>query len=108
MTRTSAWRSRVSPTRRKRFSSMTFRSLAWIGASESPILIQGETGTGKGGLAAWLHRHRPRAQEPFVDLNCAGFSRELMDSELFGHEKGAFTGAVTRKAGLLERSEERT
>ncbi|HEY6193705.1 MAG TPA: sigma-54 dependent transcriptional regulator [Candidatus Eisenbacteria bacterium] len=71
-------------------------------ASESPILIEGETGTGKGVLAAWLHRHGPRAQEPFVDLNCAGFSRELMDSELFGHEKGAFTGAVTRKAGLLE------
>src|SRR2546429_436218 len=61
-----------------------------------------QPGTPKGVLAAWLHRHGPRAQEPFVDLNCAGFSRELMDSELFGHEKGAFTGAVTRKAGLLE------
>ncbi len=71
-------------------------------ASESPILIEGETGSGKGVLAAWLHRHGPRAHEAFVDLNCAGFSRELMDSELFGHERGAFTGAVTAKLGLLE------
>ncbi len=71
-------------------------------ASESPILIEGETGTGKGVLASWLHRHGPRAHEGFVDLNCAGISRELMDSELFGHEKGAFTGAVTSKPGLLE------
>jgi DNA-binding NtrC family response regulator len=71
-------------------------------ASESPILIEGETGSGKGVLAAWLHRHGPRAHKAFVDLNCAGFSRELMDSELFGHERGAFTGAVTAKPGLLE------
>jgi len=70
--------------------------------SESPVLIEGETGTGKGVLAAWLHRHGPRSGRPFVDLNCAGFSRELMDAELFGHEKGAFTGAVTAKPGLLE------
>jgi DNA-binding NtrC family response regulator len=70
--------------------------------SESPVLIEGETGTGKGVLAAWLHRHGPRARRPFVDLNCAGFSRELMDAELFGHEKGAFTGAVSAKPGLLE------
>ena len=70
--------------------------------AESPILIQGETGTGKGVLAAWLHAHGTRADEAFVDLNCSGLSRELMESELFGHEKGAFTGAVARKAGLLE------
>jgi len=70
--------------------------------SASPVLIEGETGSGKGVLAAWLHAHGTRAGEPFVDLNCAGFSRELMDSELFGHEKGAFTGAVTRKQGLVE------
>ena len=70
--------------------------------SESPVLIEGETGTGKGVLAEWLHRNGPRAQHPFVDLNCAGFSRELMDSELFGHERGAFTGAVSAKPGLLE------
>jgi len=71
-------------------------------AVESPILIQGETGTGKGVLAAWLHRHGPRAEEAFLDLNCAGLSRELLESELFGHEKGAFTGAAARKPGLFE------
>ena len=71
-------------------------------ASESPVLIEGETGSGKGVLAAWLHRNGPRAQRPLIDLNCAGFSRELMDSELFGHERGAFTGAISAKPGLLE------
>jgi DNA-binding NtrC family response regulator len=70
--------------------------------TDSPVLIQGETGSGKGVLARWLHRHGRRAEEPFVDLNCAGLSREFLESELFGHEKGAFTGAVSSKPGLLE------
>ncbi len=70
--------------------------------SDSPILIQGETGTGKGVLANWVHRHGHRAEEAFVDMNCAGFSRELLESELFGHEKGAFTGAIAAKVGLFE------
>jgi DNA-binding NtrC family response regulator len=73
-----------------------------VSASSSPILIEGETGTGKGVLARWLHRKGPRADEPFVDLNCAGLSREFLETELFGHEKGAYTGAVTSKPGLLE------
>ncbi len=71
-------------------------------ASSSPILIEGETGAGKGVLARWLHRNGPRADEPFVDMNCAGLSREFLETELFGHEKGAYTGAVTSKPGLLE------
>ena len=71
-------------------------------ASDYPVLIAGETGSGKGVLARWLHDHSPRAEEPFVDLNCAGFGRELLETELFGHEVGAFTGAVQRKIGLLE------
>jgi DNA-binding NtrC family response regulator len=71
-------------------------------STESPILIQGETGTGKGVLAKWLHDHGPRAEEAFVDLNCAGLSQELLESELFGYAKGAFTGAVANKTGLLE------
>jgi DNA-binding NtrC family response regulator len=75
---------------------------ARILASTVPVLIQGETGTGKGVLARWFHERGPRADEPFVDLNCAGLSRELLETELFGHEKGAFTGAVAAKAGLLE------
>jgi DNA-binding NtrC family response regulator len=71
-------------------------------AARSPVLIAGETGTGKGVLAGWLHRQGPRREEAFVDLNCAGLSREFLETELFGHEKGAFTGAVSSKPGLLE------
>ena len=70
--------------------------------TESPILILGETGTGKGVLARWLHENSPRADEAFVDLNCAGLSRELLETELFGHEKGAFTSATASKQGLFE------
>src|SRR5688500_13721205 len=71
-------------------------------STESPILILGETGTGKGVLARWLHENSPRAEEAFVDLNCAGLSRELLETELFGHEKGAFTSATASKQGLFE------
>ena len=71
-------------------------------SSESPILIRGETGSGKGVLARWLHENSPRADEAFVDLNCAGLSRELLEPELFGHEKGAFTSATASKQGLFE------
>ncbi|HET9622686.1 MAG TPA: sigma-54 dependent transcriptional regulator [Kofleriaceae bacterium] len=70
--------------------------------SHTPVLISGETGTGKGVLARWFHEHGPRAEEPFVDINCAGLSPELLESELFGHERGSFTGAATSKLGLLE------
>jgi DNA-binding NtrC family response regulator len=73
-----------------------------VGLSHCPVLITGETGSGKGVLAKWLHDHSSRVEEPFVDLNCAGFGRELLETELFGHEVGAFTGAVQRKVGLLE------
>jgi DNA-binding NtrC family response regulator len=73
-----------------------------VSASDSPVLIQGETGAGKGVLARWLHERGPRAEEAFVDLNCAGLSREFLETELFGHEKGAFTGATAAKPGLLE------
>jgi DNA-binding NtrC family response regulator len=76
--------------------------------TNSPVLIQGETGSGKGVLARWLHQNSPRAVHPFVDLNCAGLSKELLETELFGHEKGAFTGAVQSKVGLLEISHKGT
>ena len=71
-------------------------------ATESPILIQGETGTGKSELARWLHRNSSRASEPILELKCGGFSKEFLETELFGHEKGAFTGAASVKVGLLE------
>jgi DNA-binding NtrC family response regulator len=87
-------------------TSAAIRSLAdqarKILSTESPVLILGETGTGKGVLARWLHENSPRADEAFVDLNCAGLTRELLETELFGHEKGAFTSATASKQGLFE------
>jgi DNA-binding NtrC family response regulator len=87
-------------------TSQAIRSLAEqarkILTTESPVLILGETGSGKGVLARWLHENSPRADEAFVDLNCAGLSRELLETELFGHEKGAFTSATASKQGLFE------
>ncbi len=73
-------------------------------STESPVLILGETGSGKGVLARWLHENSPRAEEAFVDLNCAGLSRELLETELFGHEKGAFTSATASKHRRCARS----
>ncbi len=70
--------------------------------TNSPVLLLGETGTGKSLLAKWLHQHGPRGDEPFVDLNCAGLATDFLEAELFGHEKGAFTGAVAAKQGLFE------
>ena len=70
--------------------------------SDTTVLLQGETGTGKGMVAYLIHRLSERREKPFVAINCAGLSRELLESELFGHEKGAFTGAVASKAGLFE------
>ena len=75
---------------------------AKVAQSHSPVLIQGETGTGKGVLATWLHDNSTRTEESFVDLNCAGLSREFLETELFGYGKGAYTGAVSAKPGLLE------
>ncbi|MCC6773645.1 MAG: sigma-54-dependent Fis family transcriptional regulator [Gemmatimonadaceae bacterium] len=73
-----------------------------VATAERPILVQGETGAGKGILTRWIHANGRRTEHPFVDLNCASLPRELLESELFGHERGAFTGAVAQKTGLVE------
>ena len=73
-----------------------------IGWSEAPVLIQGETGSGKEVLARELHARSPRSGKPFLKLNCAALPSELVESELFGYERGAFTGAFQRKAGMFE------
>jgi DNA-binding NtrC family response regulator len=73
-----------------------------VSKTDNTVLIQGETGTGKGVLASWLHKIGSRSNEAFVELNCAGLSGELLESELFGHQKGAFTGAVMNKVGFME------
>jgi two-component system response regulator AtoC len=69
---------------------------------QSPVLIIGESGSGKGVLGRLLHDRSPRARGSFVDLNCAGLTTELLESELFGHERGAFTNALATKLGLFE------
>jgi two-component system, NtrC family, response regulator AtoC len=79
-----------------------------IGWSEVPVLIQGETGTGKEVLARELHEQSPRASGPFLKLNCAALPSELVESELFGYERGAFTGALQKKAGMFEMADRGT
>lgn len=73
-----------------------------LSQNDSTVLILGETGTGKGLYARLIHNTSPRSGHNFVELNCAGLSRELMESELFGYDKGAFTGATGNKPGLFE------
>jgi len=73
-----------------------------VTATDSTVLVMGESGTGKGLLARILHYNSPRADRPFVEANCAVYSEGILHSELFGHEKGAFTGAVKQKKGRFE------
>jgi two-component system response regulator AtoC len=103
---------------------MSAAGVPWVSAAESSrrvlevaeklaetagtLLITGESGTGKDQLARWIHERGPRREAPFLKIDCASLPAELVESELFGHERGAFTGAVARKPGRLEMAESGT
>jgi DNA-binding NtrC family response regulator len=81
-----------------------FKTIGRVAAASEPVLILGESGTGKELVAGAIHRNSDRAGQPFVKVSCAALSPTLLESELFGHEKGAFTGAVAQRAGRFEQA----
>ena len=83
-------------------SKNLFEYIKQIAPSEASVLIHGETGTGKELIARQIHEHSHRRNKPFIAVNCGAFSESLVESELFGHEKGAFTGALSSSAGWFE------
>jgi two-component system nitrogen regulation response regulator GlnG len=107
-------RSDVSATESRRIPEMlghapsmqeVFRAIGRLSRSSMTVLITGESGTGKELVARALHRHSPRAAKPFIALNTSAFTADLLESELFGHEKGAFTGATELRRGRFEQAD---
>lgn len=82
-----------------------FRAIGRLSNSSATVLITGESGSGKELVARALHRHSPRAKKPFIAINTAAIPRDLLESELFGHERGAFTGAATQRRGRFEEAD---
>ena len=82
-----------------------FDAVLQVAPSRASVLINGESGTGKELVAAAIHQHSPRAKKPFVKLHCAALAESLLESELFGHERGSFTGAVGRREGRFEQAD---
>ena len=82
-----------------------FRAIGRLSQSHATVLITGESGTGKELVALALHRHSPRAAKPFIAINTAAIPKDLLESELFGHERGAFTGAATMRRGRFEQAD---
>jgi two-component system, NtrC family, nitrogen regulation response regulator GlnG len=82
-----------------------FRAIGRLSQSHATVMITGESGTGKELVAQALHRHSPRAAKPFIAINTAAIPKDLLESELFGHERGAFTGAATMRRGRFEQAE---
>jgi len=82
-----------------------FRAIGRLSQSSATVMITGESGTGKELVARALHRHSPRSDKPFIAINTAAIPKDLLESELFGHERGAFTGAATQRRGRFEQAE---
>lgn len=98
------WRSESSSMLRSNSPLMkeVFSKVRAVAQTESTVLITGETGTGKSVIARLLHQHSKRSEKQFISVHCGGIPESLLESELFGHEKGAFTGAIRRKLGKFE------
>jgi len=85
-----------------------FRAIGRLSRSHATVLINGESGSGKELVASALHRHSPRADKPFIAINTAAIPKDLLESELFGHERGAFTGAAAARRGRFEQADNGT
>ena len=85
-------------------NSLINETIDRVAPTDARVLVTGQNGTGKELVARWIHNKSPRAEKPIVEVNCAAIPSELIESELFGHEKGAFTSAVKQRIGKFEQA----